>query len=221
MTKFSGITPNSSPALADYFVGVTAGNVDDRVTLQNLMTLLQNNILLTTANIDWAAATGKVWWQELGRGTLASAAPSLSSSTFTARKYLRVLVIARTAGSILTPWIRFNNDSGANYALRYGANFAAGAALGSQNGFSMNANSISSDAYCLIDIINETAKEKIVFLSASDQGAAAGAANGPNNIQSSAKWANTANQITSVQLFESGAANNFAAGSEIIVLGHD
>lgn len=45
--KFSQVTPNSSPALADYLMGVTSGNVDFRVTIQNLVTLILKTSLLS------------------------------------------------------------------------------------------------------------------------------------------------------------------------------
>lgn len=47
MTKFSGITPNTSPALIDYLLGVTSGNVDMRVTIQNLVNLILKTSLLS------------------------------------------------------------------------------------------------------------------------------------------------------------------------------
>lgn len=47
MTKFSGIAPNASPALTDYLIGVTSGNVDDRVTIQNLVNLILKSNLLS------------------------------------------------------------------------------------------------------------------------------------------------------------------------------
>jgi len=47
MPKLSQIVTNSSPALADSFVGVTASGTDDLVTLQNLQNLLLANVLAT------------------------------------------------------------------------------------------------------------------------------------------------------------------------------
>lgn len=45
MPKFSQITANASPALADSVVGVTAGSVDYLATLQAIQTLLLANIV--------------------------------------------------------------------------------------------------------------------------------------------------------------------------------
>lgn len=50
MTKFSGITPNTSPALTDSAVGVTSGNVDSRFTLQSILNLFKANILTIFTN---------------------------------------------------------------------------------------------------------------------------------------------------------------------------
>lgn len=45
--KFSQVSPNSTPALVDYLMGVTSGNVDFRVTIQNLLTLLLKSTQLS------------------------------------------------------------------------------------------------------------------------------------------------------------------------------
>lgn len=44
--KFSQVNTNTSPALVDYLMGVTAGNVDYRVTLQNLVNVILKTSLL-------------------------------------------------------------------------------------------------------------------------------------------------------------------------------
>lgn len=191
------------------------GIADDKIIARHI---LDNS--LTRTHIDWAAATGKIWWEELARASLASPATTLASGTFTARKYLLILVIAKPSGAAITPWFRFNGDSGNNYALRYGANYATGTGLGSQNGMSFNPNSIQTSVFAQIFVENETAAEKPIYISASDL-SSAGAANIPNIIQSNGKWANTSSQITAFSIFNSGSANNFGAGSEIVVLGHD
>lgn len=58
--KFSQVTPNTTPALADYLMGVTAGNVDFRTTIQNLVTLILKTTLLNNLykfRVSIAAAT--------------------------------------------------------------------------------------------------------------------------------------------------------------------
>lgn len=47
MTKFSGIPPLASPALTDYLIGVTSGNVDFRATIQVLVNLMVKTSLMT------------------------------------------------------------------------------------------------------------------------------------------------------------------------------
>lgn len=47
MTKWSGVPVNNSPALADYLMGVTSSNVDDRITIQNLVNLILKTSLLS------------------------------------------------------------------------------------------------------------------------------------------------------------------------------
>lgn len=174
--------------------------------------------VIQAGKIDWTTA-GQIWWQELGRGTLGGVAATVATPTFTARKYLMIQFTAKASGAAISPWIRFNGDTGNNYALRYGANYAGGTGLGSQNGLSLNPASINTTVSGQIFVENEAAQEKAVYISANDINTA-GAANVPNIIQSNGKWANTAAQITAASLFNS-SGGNFAAGTEIIVLGHD
>ena len=53
MPKFSQITTNASPATSDFVIGVTAGGVDDKITLAQLAALVSANI---TAGAVKAAA---------------------------------------------------------------------------------------------------------------------------------------------------------------------
>lgn len=43
MTKWSNVNPNNAPALGDFLMGVTAGNVDDRVMISTLKSLILPN----------------------------------------------------------------------------------------------------------------------------------------------------------------------------------
>lgn len=47
-----------------------------------------------------------------------------------------------------------------------------------------------------------------------------GAGNAPNKREAAGKWHNTSNQITRVDVINI-TTGDFAAGSEVIVLGHD
>lgn len=175
---------------------------------------------VTAAKIDWAStgANAGIWWEELGRTTLGSAGDTISVTSIPARKYLKVIVQALPSGSI-NGFIQFNADTGANYAYRNSANGAADATATSQtSGF------ISSTATALpfqseMLITNITAQEKIVSFFAIHAGGA-GAANAPQRVEGVVKWANTAAQITRVDIINA-STGDFAADSEVVVLGHN
>lgn len=158
-----------------------------------------------------------IWWEELGRTTLGGAADSISVASLPARKYLQVRIALVHSGSI-TGGIRFNNDSGSNYAYRASYNGAA-----DSSGTSQSSLPIYSDAspagLMVIDIVNISASEKVAFTLLGLSGSA-GAGNAPVRGEFLGKWANTSAQITRVDLINSGGGD-FAAGSEVVVLGHD
>lgn len=56
--KFSQVSQNNSPALVDYLMGVTSGNVDFRVTVQNIVALILKASLLSNPYKFSANSTG-------------------------------------------------------------------------------------------------------------------------------------------------------------------
>jgi hypothetical protein len=161
----------------------------------------------------------KDWWEELGRTTLGSAGDTISVS-FTARKYLRILVSVQASGSI-DPWIRFNGDTGNNYNYRWRSNFTVDSTAINQPGSTISQSSTSADRYIEILVTSIASKEKIAFARVVEA-STAGAGNLPTNADIVLKWANTSAQINSVTIFNNVAGSgDFASGSEVIVLGHD
>src|SRR6185312_1691440 len=66
-----------------------------------------------------------VHYQELGRTTLGGTATSMSVSSFSARKYLRLVIIGLYSATNLNPALQFNTDTGTNYAWRRSDNGGA------------------------------------------------------------------------------------------------
>jgi hypothetical protein len=182
--------------------------------------------VVTTAKIDDGAVTpAKLsseakWWEEIGRTTLASAADTITVSSFSARKYLQIKVNVFGTGGTIDAYVRFNNDSGANYSRRM-----LDTSAGTSNG--------TSETGCLLtgaatfpnfryegDVANVSAQEKIVN-GLRTETTAAGAASAPIGVISIHKWANTSAQITRVDVVNLAGTGSFAAGSEVIILGHD
>lgn len=158
------------------------------------------------------------WWQEIGRTTLGSAGDTITVSSLPVRKYLRIIFSRIDTGGAVNGFIRFNNDSGANYSSRFSDAGAADTTTVSQTSARVH-NSVASPGHSVVDVVNVAAHEKVFSFFASDRGTA-GAGNAPGRIEGSGKWANTADAITRVDVINT-AAGDFATGSEVIVLGHD
>ena len=174
---------------------------------------------ITAAKIDWAStgAGAGIWWEELDRVSLGSAGNTITSNTFAARKYLRILFAVRadSTGSPTGIQLSFNGDTGNNYTRRSSLNGAAEATQTSQS----SSNSGTSFGYlqiATIDVLNVASYEK--FFSGNVISGTAGAATVNDYLRWSGKWANTSNQITSLAV---SGSNNFAAGSEVVVVGHN
>lgn len=156
-------------------------------------------------------------WEELARATAGSSVASITTPTFTAKKYLKILQIVIPAASLASIAVRLNGDSGSNYYYRVADN--GGAQLtGTTSGIPTDTGGSSTEnVQAEIFIVNIAGKQKVAVGQAMSDGA--GGTNIPKARIGFAKWNNTTDAITSATLAATG--NNMAAGSEIIVLGHD
>lgn len=176
---------------------------------------------VTAPKIDFGGAGSGVWWEEIGRTTLASAGDTISVQNLPAFKYLKVYVFIINSGSV-SEALRFNNDSGNNYSTRSSTNGGADSTVTS----SAQVLYIGGSSYsrmATIDIINTVAQEKSLQLF-QNRADTAGAATAPSRIELVAKWANTAAQINRIDILNNVGATgtgDFAIGSEVIVLGHN
>ena len=190
---------------------------------------LATNDSVVTSNITAAAVTAPkinfggsgsgVWWEEIGRTTLGVAGDTISVTGMGARKYLRIYanIQASTALSVL---LRFNNDSAANYALRFATPSGVAGSSVSQtsiNNFS-NATSTSTPLLLAGDILNFATSPKFGTFFTTGGSNAAGTA--PDWLEIFGKWVNTTDQITRIDILNTGAGD-FAIGSELVVLGHN
>ena len=156
-------------------------------------------------------------YRELARTTLSGAGDTLSVASIPARKYLRVVFHIIPSGQIDAD-LRFNNDSGSNYALRLSANGAAEVTgtAGSSIGLFTN---VSTQILVTMDIINVETRNKLFYASIVGQNTA-GAGAVPDRREYVGKWANTTAQINRIDIVNADTGD-LAIGSEIIVLGHD
>lgn len=161
-------------------------------------------------------------WQKLGSTKLTSAGDTITVDNLTAKKHLMIQLHTFTTGGNTKPALRFNNDTGSNYANRDsqdGGSDATETSVSeirlSQDGHGGTVGHFTST----INVINESSKEKLV-IAETIRVNATGAGTAPARYEITSKWANTTNQITRVDIINEGTGD-FAADSEVTVYGTD
>lgn len=215
----------TTPTIADFTNAQhDHGDADDGGALAT-NTVATTNIVddaVTAAKVDWASTgtNAGIWWEELGRTTLGSAGDTISVTSLPARKYLRLLISVQGTGGTVGAQLRFNNDSGANYADRItGVNNGADTTSTSQTGAVMTGSTTYTHLVYTCDIVNITAVEK-VGTGIRTASTTSGAGTAPDGNRYSFKWVNTSAQITRVDVIN-GGTGDYAIGSEVVVLGHN
>lgn len=205
-----------------YGLSVTSAKISGTsITNATITTSQIANDTITGANINWAqTGADGIWWEELGRTTLGSAGSTITLSGLPAKKYLKLLIsVVASGGAVGLVQVKLNNDSGANYSRRTSTDGAADATAVSSTVFLNNTGPASGSIFqSVTDIINLTSYAKLgMTLAISD--ATTGAGTAPTSNITFTKWVNTVSQINRVDV--TASTNNFAIGSEVIVLGHD
>jgi hypothetical protein len=162
---------------------------------------------------------GGRFWREIGRTTLTTAGDTITVSSITAKKYLMVLVTTLSTGGTTNAIMRFNNDSGANYASRSSANGGVDGTAGSATSMGLSVTASATTRVSRIEILNIPSAEKLMIGQTAETNTA-GAANVPGKAEVANKWANTTDPITRIDIVNIGTGD-FAIGSECVVLGHD
>jgi hypothetical protein len=160
------------------------------------------------------------FYKEIARTTLTTAGNTITVSSIPTRKYLMVVYqVVGSGGATGNVSLRLNNDSGANYARRSSVDGAADGTIGSTTAIT-NASGPSSgtSAAAVIYLTNVLSQEKLAY-GHSVVVATAGAASVPTRNELTGKWTNTTSVINRIDL--AAPSNNFAAGSEVVVLGSD
>lgn len=157
------------------------------------------------------------FWEELASVELTSAADEISSGTITAKKYLWVQCYVGNTGATNTN-VNFNNDTGTNYARRRSSDGGSDSTLGSQTTIDVLGDE-SFPKFFYMFICNSASNEKLVVGDHNRQNTA-GAASAPSRTRWVAKWANTTNQITEIDITNAGTGS-YVGGSFLKVWGAD
>ncbi len=193
-----------------------------------------NRIQVTTANTfasgseivilgcdDDEADSGTNYWQELGNAELTSNG-TLSSGTFTAKKYLWVQILVKnTSDDSLA--MQFNDTGGTAYANRRNYNGATDSTRASKPNAHLQSHTNNQDWWLFSNyIINKSDKEKLVITHGASDSGNAGTSYAGNRLEYVSKWADTSNQITKIDIEDdAGNFNSVASGSSIRVWGSD
>lgn len=196
----------------------------DGAALQQLAIAAPNDQLRVSAgNIpEWfTPAAASSTWVTLFDSTLTGTG-QLSSATFAAHDVLAVYIFAALSSSG-NQAVTFNNSGAASgeYTETHSLDFGAavtGTSLNSIMYQSPSGTPGSGWSMCTMNIINHASQEKNVYFTTTEKQAAGDSA--PRMWQGGGCWINTANQITRIDLAnDSGSAQDFVAGSQMVILG--
>ena len=213
----SGQTAGAGNAPSRIEIGskwVNTSNAINRIQTQGTMTDANSEMVVLGWDPSDTHTTN--FWEELAdvSGTNAT---TLSSGTITAKKYLWIQLYCdgNTSGA---PILRFNSDSGSNYARRYSNNGGADSTSTSEDAIYPYYQSNANPKFINMFVINNQSNEKLVISHTIEQNTA-GAGNVPFRNELVGKWANTSNQITNITFTDISAGSYFGTSSFIKVWG--
>jgi len=163
------------------------------------------------------ADSGTNFWQELADIEVTSGS-TIDTGTITAKKYLWLDLYTVPSGSESYSNLRFNSDTGSNYASRYNTNGGSDSTSTGGSTILFYAPTNNTERYMSAFIINKSDKEKLVIGEGIAQ-TTAGAGNAPERRELLGKWANTSSSITSIQVISS--SGSFTTGTRLRVWGSD
>ena len=161
------------------------------------------------------------FWEEIYSTTLTSDSSTsnaqFDTGAFTAKKYLWIQIFA---DANFDPLVRFNSDTGGNYAARTSYNGSADNTNTSSTHSNAGATFVASNiGFGNIFIVNVANKEKL-GITHGIRVDTLGAGAAPNyRGENVFKWANTSSQITSMQIEK--ASGTLRAGTRIKIWGAD
>ena len=158
-------------------------------------------------------------WDFLSSTVLDSSNDTIDSGTITAKTNLYVQVFGIATGNLDACVIRFNGDSGSNYAVRKQNDGDSGSTNVNENGINYMSANAAQNHYAEFQIMNIDGQPKILMdRTVRDNGSGAGSA--PSRKVMMGKWITT-DQITQIEVVNRDGSGDFASGSYINVFGSD
>lgn len=188
----------------------------------DIMALIAAAQVFTNKTIDTQANTIlNQGYQIIKTSTLAVAGDTFTITSIPARKHLQVLMsLKASAGGTINTSLRFNNDSSSSYNQRVFSDYSAtGSSVGNQQ---IDLDTVtppaSSMVFITMSVLNIETEEK--FVNIESQYSPPGSANVVSTLSVKAKWSNVAAQINRMDILNIGTGD-IAAGSRVIIMGHD
>lgn len=168
----------------------------------------------------FAVAGGVGGWVELGRTTLGSSSATINVTSLPDKRYYMYLIHGFIGSRYIETRMRFNSDTGSNYAYRISQNGGADATGGSNSSMIIDGIQDTSPRLQMGFVANKSDKEKLLM--GWSNIAATGAATAPGRNEQVHKWTNISSSINAFNITTSDpGSDNYGAGSEVVVLGWD
>ena len=148
--------------------------------------------------------------------TLTSSGDDMTISDVTDLKF-QMYMCYMIASSTIDPHMRFNSDTGSNYAYRYNDNGGTDGTGTSAAIMLHGTGNSTTPQFAITYCINISSEEKLIINFAIGQNTA-GAGTAPNRRESVSKHAQTSNPITAVNSHNSGAGS-YDTDSNLSALG--
>ena len=166
------------------------------------------------------ASAGEGFWKYLGGNTLSSTSDNLTTGTISAKKYLWMQGYVKATGDVRMN-LTFNNDTGSgSYNRTHQYN---GAQSTSSTATSVDLHGSMKDLYFVnAYICNNASADSLMFYDVvSVDGVDSNSAEIPNRIWGCAKWDDSSNQITEIDITNDNSGQDYSAKSFIKVWGAD
>lgn len=166
------------------------------------------------------ASAGEGFWKYLGGNTLSSTSDNLTTGTISAKKYLWMQGYVKATGDVRMN-LTFNNDTGSNQYIR--THQSNGAQSTSSTATSVDLHGSMKDLYFVnAYICNNASADSLMFYDVvSVDGVDSNSAEIPNRIWGCAKWDDSSNQITEIDITNDNSGQDYSAKSFIKVWGAD
>jgi hypothetical protein len=172
--------------------------------------------------LGWTPAdiltTESNFWQPLGEIVLSGTSTDMLA-LISPKKYLWVQTYTiLDVGAQME--MRFNSDTGTNYARRESFNGGADATGTSENGLILQGVTINDTQFINTFIVNNQVQEKLI-ISRTVRESGVGAGNAPERLEQVFKWANTLSPISAISIERTSGSGLLQSGSFVRVWGHD